>query len=70
MVNKFIAEVDPDELALLIAEAVIGVVRPPNQTAKECMAHFPPEDRGRFINAAWAAAKYMTGTFNNAKPTN
>lgn len=66
--EKFIAEMNPHELALRIAEACIGVKRKPGYTPEalltEMRQQYPDEVAG-FYRAAWASAKYLEESINN-----
>jgi hypothetical protein len=60
----FIAAIDPAELAVRIIEASGGVKRPPGKTAKQALDDLPDEDRTAALNAARAAAEYLTECVN------
>lgn len=54
------------ELALIIAEAAIGVKRPPGATIEEALEYFDPETRQGFINAAQKATEYVLNQFGES----
>jgi hypothetical protein len=55
-----IAEIDPQELALRIAEGFLGIRRPAGKTAAQALAYFPDEEREGFMRAAAKAAEYIS----------
>lgn len=67
MARTLAAEIDPAELTLRIAEACIGIKRPPNKSAKEALAELhaaEPEIIGGFNRAAIRAAEYFVECIN------
>ena len=72
-IEKYIAEINPHEMALRIAEACIGVKRKagytPEALLKEMRLQYPDEVVG-FYRAAWAAAKYLEESINDYKKVN
>lgn len=67
-IEKYIAELNPHELALRIAEAACHFKRPPGKEAEACMQELIAADeftgRGCY-RAALAAAKYLEESINN-----
>lgn len=53
-----IAVIDEGELAIRMAEAAIGMKRPPGKTVAECLASFPADWGEGFGRAARAAMEY------------
>lgn len=67
---SLVTEIDPHELACVIAEAVIGCRRPDGATPQIVMQQFDPEIRQGFYEAAKNAALYMTTCINNVQRLN
>lgn len=66
--KKFVAEIDPDEMALRIAESCIGAKRVGNCPAAEILADLrqtEPAMVAGFYRAALAAVKYLEESINN-----
>lgn len=55
---KYIAPIDERELAVRMAEAAIGIKRPPGKNLDECLASFPADWGAAFHRAARAAMGY------------
>jgi hypothetical protein len=53
-----VTEIDEGELAIRMAEAAIGIKRPPGKTQAEVLASFPADWGAAFSRAARAAMKY------------
>lgn len=53
-----IAAIDEGELAIRMAEAAIGMKRPPGKTVAECLDSFPADWGEAFGRAARAAMEY------------
>lgn len=58
-VLALVAEIDPYELACLIAEAVMGKRRPSGLTAKQALKTQPPETQAVLLDAAERVARYV-----------
>lgn len=58
MKAKFIAPIDEGELAIRMAEAAIGIKRPPGKTTAEVLDAFPADWGEAFHRAARAAMEY------------
>jgi len=56
---KLIAPIDQAELAVRIAEAIIGVQRPPGTPARKVLACLDPETREMLKTASAAAMEYF-----------
>jgi hypothetical protein len=59
MTTKFIAEISEAEMAVRIAEAILGLKRPPGKSAAEAMDAMPEGARDDFLRAARAAILYV-----------
>lgn len=73
MIEKYIAQINPHELALRMAEAACGFKRPPGKNAEEAMQELIAADEftGRgFYRAALAAGKYLEEAINDYKRVN
>jgi hypothetical protein len=70
MKNKLLmAKVDSAELTLRIAEACLGMRRPPGMTAEDALAQLraaEPEHVGGFDRAAMRAAEYFIECINES----
>lgn len=55
---NYIAEIDADELAARMAEAVLRIKRPPGKSAKEALADTPADWGPAFQRGATAAMEY------------
>lgn len=69
-IEKYIAEINPHEMALRIAEAACGFKRPEGKAPEEAMQELIAADEfaGRgFYRAALAAGKYLEEAINNYK---
>lgn len=64
---KKIVQIDGEELACIIAEKAIGVLRPKGMTARNALQYFEPDARQGFINAAAAATEYILKQLEDAK---
>lgn len=68
MIETYIAEMNPHEMALRIAEACLGVKRKPGFSPEyllsEMRDQYPHEVAG-FYRAALAAAKYLEESINS-----
>ncbi len=65
----FEAEIDNVELTLRIAEACLGMKRPPGMSAKEALGQLrsaQPEHVGGFDRAAMRAAEYFVECINKS----
>lgn len=58
MTTKFVAEINEGELAVRMAEAAIGIKRPPGKSFEECLESFPADWGDAFHRAARAAMEY------------
>jgi hypothetical protein len=58
MATKFVAEISEGELAIRMAEAAMGIKRPPGKSVDECLASFPADWGDAFLRAARAAMGY------------
>lgn len=70
MLEKYIAQLNPHEMALRIAEACMSIERPKGQTAEDSlntMKEQDPEAVRAFYRAAFAAAKYLEEEINNSQ---
>jgi hypothetical protein len=67
MATKFIAEISEGELAVRMAEAAIGIKRPPGKNVDECLASFPADWGEAFLRAARAAMNYWGECIDTAK---
>lgn len=68
MIEKWIAELNPHEMALRIAEATCGFKRPAGKAALACMQELLAQDEDAasgFYRAALAATKYLEEAINN-----
>lgn len=63
---KYMAEVDPVELAIRIIEAESGLRRPPG-TAQHAFDSLEPDTRDRSMRAAVAALNFVSERFAAAK---
>lgn len=73
MIEKYIAQINPHEMALRIAEASMGIKRPPGKTAEQVMKEMKnsfPDIVPGFYRAALAAAKYLEESINDYKRVN
>ena len=62
-------EIDATELTLRIAEACLGMIRPPGISAQEALAQLraaDPEHIDRFDRAALRAAEYFVECINKS----
>ncbi len=67
--NLLEAEIDRDELTLRIAEACLGMKRPPGTSAKDALAQLraaEPEHVAGFDRAAFRAAEYFVECINTS----
>ncbi len=55
---KYVAEINEAELAIRMAEAAIGMKRPPGKSTQECLDSFPADWGEAFGRAAKAAMTY------------
>lgn len=62
-----VAEIDHNELALLIAEAALGVKRPKDVKASEALESFDIATREGFLQAAVVATEYVMQCVQKAK---
>lgn len=72
-IEKWIAELNPHEMALRIAEAACQIRRPPGKSAEEALAEMRKHDEfavAGFYRAALAAAKYLEEAVNNFSRVN
>lgn len=65
---KYIAEISEGELAIRMAEAAIGIKRPPGKTVQECLDSFPADWGDAFGRAAKAAMNYWAECIDGAVP--
>lgn len=69
--DKLIAELNPHEMAIRIAEAVMNVQRPKGLSANEALDQIASTDKDSaeavkgFYRAALSAAKYLEEAINN-----
>ena len=56
--RKYVAEINEGELAVRMAEAAIGMKRPPGKSLEECLASFPADWGEAFLRASRAAMNY------------
>lgn len=63
---KYIAPIEEGELAVRIAEAVIGMKRPPDMTTAQVLASMPENQGVEFLNAARAAMGYWRECIDGA----
>lgn len=71
--NKFIAEINPHEMALRIGQAACGIKKPEGLSAEEAldeMRKIDAETVAGFYRAAWAAAQYLEESINDYKMVN
>ena len=69
--KNYIVEIDNDELACLILEAMGGAERPVGASAKEAMGMMLAADPRSYricMNAAAAAVKYISQCVDEARP--
>lgn len=67
VVKKYMAEVSEVELAVRIAEVVIGVSRPEGETAAQALEHMDSLTRQVFIDAARVSLVYIATSFGEAR---
>lgn len=66
--EKYIAQIDPHEMALRIAESLMGLNRPFGKTAEQALTEMKSQDSqavAGFYRAALAAAKYLEEAIND-----
>lgn len=68
--TKYIAAIDEGELAIRMAEAAMGVERPPGLTTAEVLDSFPADWGDAFRCAARAAVNYWQECIGKADRTN
>lgn len=66
---RYIAPIDEGELAIRMAEAAMGIKRPPGKTVQECLDSFPADWGEGFHRAARAAMLYWKECIDNANST-
>jgi hypothetical protein len=69
MAKLFEAKIDSAELTLRIAEACLGMRRPPGMSARDALAQLrasEPEHIAGFDRAALRAVEYFTECFNKS----
>ncbi len=66
---KYIAPIDPVELAMVMLEAASNMRRPQGLNAREAIAQLETEDRERWMRAANAAMRYWQECIANANRT-
>lgn len=64
--KKYIAEISEGELAIRMAEAAIGMKRPPGKSVQECLDSFPADWGEAFGRAAKAAMNYWAECIDGA----
>ena len=64
--RKYIAEIDPTEMACRMAEAMTGVSRAPGHTARQIVEQLPPYTQQWLADCVTVALEYMRECFNNA----
>ena len=64
---KYLAEINEGELAIRMAEAAIGIRRPPGKTIQECLDSFPADWGEAFSRAANAAMNYWAECIDSAR---
>ncbi len=64
---KYVAEISEGELAIRMAEAAIGIKRPPGKSTQECLDSFPADWGEAFLRASKAAMKYWAECIDAAK---
>ena len=64
---KYIAPISEGELAVRMAEAAIGIKRPPGKSLEECLASFPADWGEAFLRAARAAMTYWGECIDDAR---
>lgn len=64
---KYVAEISEGELAIRMAEAAIGIKRPPGKSTQECLDSFPADWGEAFFRAARAAMTYWGECIDSAK---
>jgi len=67
---SLIGEIDPNELAVKILEAVTSTQRPEGIIAKQAMDALDEETRSGALRAAYAATTYIIECINNAQKPN
>lgn len=67
---KYIAAVDPQEMAVRILEGFTGLERPHGSTAQQALDGTEPTTREAAIAAAIAALEYIRESFNDMNRTN
>lgn len=70
MIEKYIAQLNPHEMALRIAEDCMSIERPKGRTAEEALNIMKDEDPDAVkasYRAALAAAKYLEEEINNSQ---
>lgn len=65
--RKFVAQIDEGELAIRMAEAAIGMKRPPGMTQAEVLDAFPTDWGEAFHRAARAAMVYWKECLDAAR---
>jgi hypothetical protein len=67
---KYVAEIDEEELAVRLAEAALGIKRPPGKSLGECLDSLPADWGDAFHRAARAAMTYWAQCIDAAnRPT-
>lgn len=64
---KYVTEISEGELAIRMAEAAIGIKRPPGKSVQECLDSFPADWGEAFHRAARAAMEYWAECIDGAK---
>jgi hypothetical protein len=65
MTTKFTVEISEAEMAVRLAEAILGLGRPPGKSAKEAVDSMPEGARENFLNGARAAMLYLQECVDN-----
>lgn len=68
MIDKYIAQLDAHEMALRIAESLMGITRPQGKSAEQCLADMKQEDASAvagFYREPLAAFHYLEDALND-----
>lgn len=63
---RYVAEISEGELAIRMAEAAIGMKRPPGKSVQECLDSFPADWGEAFLRASKAAMSYWAECIESA----